>query len=97
MKKSIEHCKFYGKNLERFLKTDRVATEARNSGVMYQPLGSIYLMVPFNFPFWLTFKSGVPMLAAGNTVLMRGSGKILYIYIFLNILEVFIYFIYEFI
>lgn len=82
MKKSIEHCKFYGKNLERFLKTDRVATEARNSGVMYQPLGSIYLMVPFNFPFWLTFKSGVPMLAAGNTVLMRGSGKILYIYTF---------------
>lgn len=30
-------------------------------------------MIPFNFPFWLTLKSAVPMLAAGNTVLLRNS------------------------
>lgn len=30
-------------------------------------------MIPFNFPLWLTFKSGLPMLAAGNTIICRNS------------------------
>lgn len=30
-------------------------------------------MVPFNFPFWLAFKSMIPKLAMGNTVLMKGA------------------------
>lgn len=30
-------------------------------------------MIPFNYPFWLTFKAGIPILAAGNTILMRNS------------------------
>lgn len=34
--KSITHCKYYGKNLERFLKNDRVALETSDhAGVMY--------------------------------------------------------------
>jgi acyl-CoA reductase-like NAD-dependent aldehyde dehydrogenase len=30
-------------------------------------------MTPFNFPFWLIFKAGIPMLCTGNTILSRTS------------------------
>jgi acyl-CoA reductase-like NAD-dependent aldehyde dehydrogenase len=33
----------------------------------------IYLLVPFNFPLWLTFKGGIPNLYLGNSLLMRNS------------------------
>lgn len=29
--------------------------------------------MPFNFPFWLPFKSGIPNLALGNSILHRPS------------------------
>lgn len=59
--------------MEKFLKPIQIKTEAVRSGYSFEPLGLIYLMVPFNFPFWLVFKSGIPMLSAGNTVLLRNS------------------------
>lgn len=36
-------------------------------------MGLIYQMIPFNFPYWLVFKSGFPSLAAGNTLMVRNS------------------------
>ena len=71
--KAAGHCVFYAERMEEYLKPHIVEDAASKIGYMYQPLGSIYLMTPFNFPFWLIFKAGIPMLAAGNTVLSRTS------------------------
>ncbi len=59
--------------MEDYLRPSIVQTEARKSGVFYDPLGIVYLIVPFNFPVWLVYKSAVPILAAGNTVIFRNS------------------------
>lgn len=29
--------------------------------------------MPFNFPFWLPFKSAIPNLALGNSIILRPS------------------------
>ena len=29
--------------------------------------------MPFNYPFWLPFKSGIPNIALGNSILLRSS------------------------
>jgi len=39
VKKSAAHCRFYAENLEKFLRTDRVKTEAKKTLVVYEPLG----------------------------------------------------------
>ncbi len=41
--------------------------------IKYFPLGTIYYIVPFNFPFYLNFKGGLPNLLLGNTLLTRNA------------------------
>jgi len=41
--------------------------------ILYEPLGIIYILVPFNFPFWLNFKSMIGALSLGNSVVVRNS------------------------
>ena len=38
---------------------------------VYQPLGSVFTVMPWNLPFYSPIKSSVPNLLAGNTVLLK--------------------------
>lgn len=67
------HCQYYAKNRESMLSLHMVATEAKRSYVTYEPLGGVYVLVPFNFPLWLAFKPTISYLLAGNSVLLRSS------------------------
>ena len=73
VKKSAGHCRYYAENIEKILSPDRIKTEAKKSMVHYEPLGVIYQIIPFNFPFWLTFKGGLPTLLIGNTIIHRNA------------------------
>ncbi len=39
----------------------------------YFPIGTIYHLAPFNYPFYLNFKGGLPNLLLGNTLLARNA------------------------
>jgi succinate-semialdehyde dehydrogenase/glutarate-semialdehyde dehydrogenase len=41
--------------------------------IKYLPMGIVYGIVPFNFPFYLVLKSGLPNLLLGNSLLSRSS------------------------
>jgi len=62
---------FYADHGQSFLAEETVATEAGKSFVAYEPLGSILAIMPWNFPFWQVFRAAVPVLLAGNTVLLK--------------------------
>ena len=36
-------------------------------------MGTIFHVIPFNYPIWLVFKSCIPSLALGNSIIMRPS------------------------
>jgi len=73
VKKCANQCRFYAEHGGNFVKTERVKTEAKKSLIEYHPLGPIYHLCPFNFPFWLAFKGCIPSLLLGNTILHRNS------------------------
>lgn len=66
-------CEYYATNLEAFLRTQEVKTAALRSRIIYQPLGVIFIMMPWNFPFWQVMRAAIPAIAAGNTVLLKHS------------------------
>jgi succinate-semialdehyde dehydrogenase/glutarate-semialdehyde dehydrogenase len=61
----IEHYIQYG---EIYLKPKPLAPHAL---VCYQPLGTIFGIMPWNFPLWQVFRFTVPTLMAGNTAILK--------------------------
>lgn len=64
-------CRYYAENAEKFLKPKPVATDKSKSFIVYQPLGIIFGIMPWNYPFWQVFRYAAPNLMAGNAILLR--------------------------
>ena len=73
----IEKCTksilYYCQHTEKILAPTIINTEASNSFVVYEPLGTILALMPWNFPFWQVFRCAVPAMMAGNTVILKLS------------------------
>lgn len=69
-------CDYYADNAPAFLKDKFLETEYDKSYVSYQPLGIILGIMPWNFPFWQSFRFTIPALLAGNTVLLKPAPNV---------------------
>jgi succinate-semialdehyde dehydrogenase/glutarate-semialdehyde dehydrogenase len=74
--KCAECAIYYAENLERFLESELVETEASQSYVAYRPLGLVLGIMPWNFPFWQVFRFAIPALAAGNAVILKHAPSV---------------------
>jgi succinate-semialdehyde dehydrogenase/glutarate-semialdehyde dehydrogenase len=69
-------CDFYADNAAAMLTDEVVSTEARMSCVAYRPLGPIFAIMPWNYPYWQVFRFAAPALMAGNTVLLKHAENV---------------------
>ena len=59
--KTVSFCKHFSHNFNDVL-PNQIKTDAKKTLVKYDPLGTVYNIVPFNFPFFLNFKGGLSNL-----------------------------------
>ena len=64
--KVITAFEYYIKNAPAFLAPVHEPTQAGKSYVRFEPLGIIFSVMPWNFPFWQVFRFAIPSLIAGN-------------------------------
>jgi succinate-semialdehyde dehydrogenase/glutarate-semialdehyde dehydrogenase len=76
VKKCAAGCHFYAEHAEKMLRPDHIATSAKESYVLYQPLGVILAIMPWNFPFWQVFRFAAPAIMAGNTALLKHASNV---------------------
>lgn len=69
-------CEYFAENAPAFLDAERVDTDARESYVVYRPLGVILAVMPWNFPFWQVIRCAAPALMAGNTVILKHASNV---------------------
>ena len=69
-------CDYYAENAARFLTPEEIKTENKKSYVMFQPLGVVLAIMPWNFPYWQAFRFGIPAIAAGNVVLLKHASNV---------------------
>jgi succinate-semialdehyde dehydrogenase/glutarate-semialdehyde dehydrogenase len=68
-------CEYYAEHAPAFLDEAVMASDATRSAVIYQPLGTVLAVMPWNFPLWQVFRFAAPALAAGNTALLKHASN----------------------
>ena len=69
-------CDFYAQHAPAFLNDEPVASAASDSRVVYDPLGVLLAVMPWNYPFWQAIRAIAPALAAGNAVVLKHASNV---------------------
>lgn len=69
-------CDYYAENAERQLASRSVDTENYKSFVRYDPMGPVFAIMPWNFPFWQVFRFAAPTLMAGNGGILKHAPNV---------------------
>lgn len=69
--KCVSMTRYFVDNGKRFLSDDVIETEADKSYVKFEPLGTIFLVMPWNFPLWQAMRAAIPALLSGNGIVLK--------------------------
>lgn len=77
IEKCAQLCRFYAEHAERFL-TPKIVEDSPDlrSEVHYAPIGTVFAVMPWNFPFWQVMRFAVPTLMAGNVAVLKHASNV---------------------
>jgi succinate-semialdehyde dehydrogenase/glutarate-semialdehyde dehydrogenase len=64
-------CEWFADHGPTMLEPEAIETEAVRTKVLYVPLGVLFAIMPWNFPYWQVIRALAPALTAGNVVVLK--------------------------
>jgi succinate-semialdehyde dehydrogenase/glutarate-semialdehyde dehydrogenase len=69
-------CEYYARHGGAMLTPEVIASDASRSYVVCAPLGLVFAIMPWNFPFWQVFRAMAPTLMAGNGLILKHAPNV---------------------
>jgi succinate-semialdehyde dehydrogenase/glutarate-semialdehyde dehydrogenase len=76
IKKCAWVCRYYADHAETFLSDEKLDVEEADSFLVYDPLGIVLAIMPWNFPFWQVFRFAAPGLMSGNVGVLKHASNV---------------------
>ncbi|MFV8377849.1 NAD-dependent succinate-semialdehyde dehydrogenase [Flavobacterium sp. LB3R33] len=76
VEKSAGNCDFYAENAEKMLKDEYYDTPFKSMSV-YDPMGAVFAIMPWNYPFWQVLRYAAPAIMAGNVTLLKHAPNVI--------------------
>lgn len=70
-------CDWTFENSARFLKDESADVKSGRAYIAYQPIGSIFAVMPWNFPMWQVLRGAAGILAGGNGYILKHSSNVM--------------------
>jgi succinate-semialdehyde dehydrogenase / glutarate-semialdehyde dehydrogenase len=68
--------RYFAEHAEAMLREESLPTKGSRSGVRFDPIGPIFAVMPWNFPWWQVIRMAVPTLMAGNVVVFKHAPNV---------------------
>jgi succinate-semialdehyde dehydrogenase/glutarate-semialdehyde dehydrogenase len=78
--KCVKGMRFYADHAEEFLAPEKLenpaSVNASAAWTVYQPLGAVLAVMPWNYPLWQVVRFAAPALMAGNSGLLKHASNV---------------------
>ncbi|HEY5319615.1 MAG TPA: NAD-dependent succinate-semialdehyde dehydrogenase [Galbitalea sp.] len=86
--KSANGMRHYADHAEEYLASespvDPATVGAKAASILFQPIGTVLAVMPWNYPFWQVIRFAAPALMAGNTGLLKHASSVPQVAIYLG-------------
>jgi succinate-semialdehyde dehydrogenase/glutarate-semialdehyde dehydrogenase len=76
IEKCASVCKYYAENAAQILEEKHYQTDAKYSYLRYEPIGAVFAIMPWNFPFWQVFRYAIPVIMTGNVTMLKHAPNV---------------------
>ncbi|WP_151193322.1 aldehyde dehydrogenase family protein [Cysteiniphilum sp. JM-1] len=77
IKKCAFLCDYYAEYAKAILSPQKINYQGLNAERVFAPLGVIYMIMPWNFPFWQVFRAAIPNILIGNGIVLKHAENVI--------------------
>jgi len=70
VEKCAANCDFYAENAQKMLQDEHYETPFKSMSV-YDPMGAVFAIMPWNYPFWQVLRYAAPAIMGGNVSVLK--------------------------
>lgn len=74
--KSAMVLEYFAEHGEEYLAEEKIHAEKGKGFIIYEPMGVVLSIMPWNYPFWQFFRFAATTLMAGNSILLKHSSQV---------------------
>lgn len=76
VRKSALACRYYAEETKRILKPQVIKGSTGSSRLVFQPQGTVFAIMPWNYPYWQVIRCLAPALASGNSIILKHASNV---------------------